>query len=364
MKIFKLEKFGRFLKTVGKQVVVGLTSISLIGLPACGTSFDAPKPVQKQKDYNYYFKVIVPEEMMRSMTNSEHEQMVTKIEKMGGILDKSIDKTRRNLESDVITVPASVAAAVFVSSELRATVDELSEDGVEIMFPFHELLLDHADHLEGRNVTGESKVMAKIFVYDRESSPRDSNAWDTEEFFIQTVTTEKLSVADKETLQEMTFAKNPEVANDFFESLVENVAADPSVTLDRGEQSSMEKSDATTDVATSVILSTSSSEMTVELNGSVDNLMAVNASNGDMTGEWSKNLRGKIKSVSADVQSTEDENAGMLQKRRWRCCRKLFKFVGTAVAVVVVSLVVTTVVVAIVAASLDAGTPDAISTHK
>jgi len=83
MKIFKLKKCGRFLKMAGKQVVVWLTSISLLGLPACGTNFDEPKTVQKEKDYNYYFKVIVPEEIEISMTAGKNDRIVANIEAIG-----------------------------------------------------------------------------------------------------------------------------------------------------------------------------------------------------------------------------------------------------------------------------------------
>ena len=333
MRTFKLKKSGRFLKTVGKQIVVGLTSISLIGLPACGTNLDVPKVVQKEKDYNYYFKVIVPEETERSMTSEKNDRIVAKIETMGRILSKQNDSMHRNIE-DVTMHPASVASTVFVSQELRDTVDELSGDGVAIMFPFTELLLDHSDRVEGRNVAGVGdQGKARIFVYDGESSPRDDNAWEIQEFLIPIATSEKQSVVGEGALQQMTFTKNRAVVDDFSENLVRQVVANPSVIVERGEQPGF------------AVLKTSGSEMTVGLDGSVDDL--------------TKDIRGKIKSISADVQSDEDESGG-LQKSRKR--RPWYQYVAIAVGVVVAALIIATIVVVIV--TTGGKVPDGVVIHE
>ena len=327
MKIFKLKKCGRFLKMAGKQVVVWLTSISLLGLPACGTNFDEPKTVQKEKDYNYYFKVIVPEEIERSMTAGKNDRIVANIEAIGRIVDKQSDSMYRNIE-DITMNSASVAATVFVSKELRDTVDDLSDDGVGIMFSFNELLFDHSDHVEGRNVIGGPQGKARIFVYDGESSPRDSNAWNTAAFFVQAVTTERRSATDKETLEQMTFSKNRAIIDDFHVNLVEQISANPSVTLESGEQPGF------------VVLSTGSSQMTVELGGGIAELMAMRTSSGDMTSGLSKNLQGKIKSITADVESDEGNQKGRQGPKQRRNWRRFYQAVVTVVAVIIVAGVI------------------------
>ena len=207
------------------------------------------------KDYNYLFKVIVPEEIMRSMTDGEHQQMITKIEKMGGILNKQIGSRYRNVE-DMTMTPASVGAVIFVSEELRDTAEELIADGATIRFSYDELLTDNSDPVEIKDGIQNGKrsvgVPGRVFIYDGQNNPRDNEAWKSGEVPSRGVENENLKT-DVNALASNTerAAKDPRVMESFFENLVDQVASNPAVNVE--EQG-----------IAAISLKTSSSEMVVE----------------------------------------------------------------------------------------------------
>ncbi len=286
--------------------ILGVTSVVLLGMSACSTGFDEPvtkKATPVTKDYNYLFKVIVPEEIMRSMTDEEHERMVAKIEKMGSILDEQIDRKYRNVE-DVTLIPASVGAAAFVSKELRDTAEALIADGATILFSYYELLTDNSYQAEVKDGTqnGERSVGAsgRVFVYDGQSNPRDNEAWKSGEVPSRGVEDES-SNTDVNALRsnEARAEKNTEVMESFLENLVEQVASNPSVSMDiqdslqtDGKSRSVEEQGATG--ATTISLDTAGSEMIVELEdvpASELRSMQRSIQNGDQRSWLSKGIK-------------------------------------------------------------------------
>ncbi len=332
MKIFKLEKFGRFLKTVGKQVVVGLTSISLIGLPACGTSFDAPKPVQKQKDYNYYFKVIVPEEIERSMTAEKNDEILNKIGIMKNILDNHVDRKYRNVEDSTMN-PAAVASVAFVSQELRDTVDNLAADNVMVMFPYKEFLADHSEMGDiGKESDGSGRYvsrteLAKVFVYDGQDGPGEIATWKSEEIHLQAIASDLRGVEGgvSDVLGEDIApipVKDPVAVGKFYENLVDQIASNPAVSMDvldssqtDGVSRSVEEQGITT-----ISLKTDSSEMIVELENVTESdlrEMQRSIQNENERG-WFKKLRKQIKSIGSFVKQKVYDVIGNTPAQRWR----------------------------------------------
>lgn len=302
------------------MVYVVLTSVALLGVSACNTRFDEPvtkKDAPVTKDYDYLFKVIVPEEVMRSMTDDQHEQMVAKIEKMGAILDQSVDKTKRNVEEDVTMTPAFVNAAVFVSEELRNTAYELTTDGATISFSYEELLTDNSSPEEIKDGTqdGERSVgtPGRVFVFDGQSNPRDNAAWKIEE----AISVPSRGVGDESSNTDVNAvattnvraAKNPEVMESFFENLVDQVASNPAVSMEvkdssqpDGASRGVEEQERAT-----VSLKTGGSEMSVELEGvTATDLMTVQRSmqNGNERSWFSKATgitNASVKSVAVAI---------------------------------------------------------------
>ena len=254
--------------------IIGLTGVILLGLSGCSTEFDAPATEKDQpvtKDYNYLFKVIVPEEIMRSMTDGEHQQMIAKIEKMGGILNKQIDSRYRNVE-DMTMTPASVGAVIFVSEDLRDTAEELISDGATVLFSYDEFMADNGLSSEIKDEIQNSErsvsVPERVFIYNGQNNPRDNEAWKSGQVQSRGVGDEGPNTDVNAVASDTnSVANNPEVMAVFLENFVDNVASNPVVSMtvqDLPQTDNVSRS--VEDQGTTVVfLKADSSEMTVEL---------------------------------------------------------------------------------------------------
>jgi len=117
-------------------------------------------------DYNYFFKVIVPEE--KKLTKSEETMLNSSIQKLTDIFNQRVTKSRNSFKNseNSLEMPAFTAAAIFADYEkIGEVVKELNEQDSAVLFSHDDLFINNCIVPEDSKSKGISKEFV-VYKYD------------------------------------------------------------------------------------------------------------------------------------------------------------------------------------------------------
>lgn len=265
---------------------------------SCCLDYSPQQSGSSMKNYNYYFKVYVPERYVRTMNEEKIAEINNKIFQLGQFFEKQCGRRFRSSEDPIIKT-AIVAATVFISEEVRNKTIELANEGAFVMFSYKEMLIDNSElDIEQKMVSSEE---FKLFVYDGSNDPFDKRAW-KEEKINHTIPSSLRHESDVYNSSEISSApnihfnaKNAELVQNFFNSMVDLISADSRVDIDN----------ITEDIS---ILKTKSSEMIVEF----EDISAEENNRG-----WKKKIKKVTSKVITTIEQKYDFKLDFTDRNSW-----------------------------------------------
>ena len=121
-------------------------------------------------DYNYFFKVIVPEE---KVLNRSEEELITKnINKMKEIFDKNLKLEKVKDLNNNISTPAYTAALVLISKDIKQIGGDLYQQGAKVLFSYENLLIDNSNQKD-LLVNKSNGIKYKVYTQKKDSLTED-----------------------------------------------------------------------------------------------------------------------------------------------------------------------------------------------
>jgi hypothetical protein len=123
------------------------------------------------KNYNYFFKIIISDEKMRSMSSEQLEAITKNVVTIENQFQTRLISTGRMRNSDTVNRMSLIAAELISNEEISQSIYDLMQAGVGIDFSCNEMLRDNFKEQSNRSL---SKVYANVYIFTGDNSIKSS----------------------------------------------------------------------------------------------------------------------------------------------------------------------------------------------
>jgi len=123
------------------------------------------------KNYDYFFKIIVSDEKMRSMSNEQLDVINENVLSIENQFQARLINTGRMRNTDTVNRMSLIAAELISNEEISESIYNLMQAGVGIDFSCNEML---RDNLKEQSSRSSSKVYANVYTFTGDNSIKSS----------------------------------------------------------------------------------------------------------------------------------------------------------------------------------------------